>query len=633
MASSGKSGRFLFWLGLVTAVMALAMGVLLVFELTQKQLLTASRNLQADSVTALTFQAEREYLRFRQALEAANGSRNAPTAEALTLRHDIFLSRLALLQDNPSMSVVAQRPEYQALRPALASLVRQTDAVMARLPPDPVALATLVASFNDIGPAFQALSLAADSEMAHQMERQYDTTLRQNELIVGLTLAQLVLLLGAAMALFIRHSRQEKERLASEVLSRELNEARVRADEANRGKSMFLANMSHELRTPFNGLMGMLGILEQTALDATQAAYLSTAQTSARHLLTLLNDILDISALEAGKISVKPQPVSLPWLVRDIGTLMQPLAAGKNLDFSVELPPQALPWMLADDTRLRQILFNLINNAIKFTDRGQVRVRVQEVSRSATTIELDLEVSDTGIGMAEHDLKQLFQRFQKAESNIARQFAGAGLGLEISQSLAQLMGGKIKVKSRLGFGTTFSLHLRLNICEAPDQVELLPVALAPLPRNRPPATVATVPPPLLAQRDGARARVLLVEDNAINRMVAMVLLQRLGCLVADCENGQLAVDKVQQQSFDVVLMDINMPVMDGLTAMRAIRALPGAPAQLPIVVLTADVMNEAEAQALSAGAQGFLSKPLQFAQLQACLQRFVAPGLLAAPNA
>ena len=634
MVTSGKRSRFLFWLALVTALMALAMGALLVFEITQKRLLTASRNLHVDSVTALTFQAEREFLRFRHVLELASTSRNPPPAETLILRHDIFLSRLALLQDNPSISVLGQRPEYLALRPALAKLVQQSESVMATQPPDPAALAALVTSFNEVGPAFQALSLAAASEVSHLLERQYDTTLSQNEQIVGLTLAQLVLLLGAAMALFVRHSRQEKERLALEAMSRDLSEARVRADEANRGKSMFLANMSHELRTPFNGLMGMLGVLEDTPLNTAQAAYLSTAQTSARHLLTLLNDILDISALEAGKITIQPKPVSLPWLLRDIGALMQPLAAGKGLDFSLELPPQALPWVLADDTRLRQILFNLINNAVKFTDRGEVRVTVREGARSATAIELTMDVADTGIGMDEHDLRQLFQRFQRSQSNIARQFGGTGLGLEISQSLARLMGGNITVNSRLGTGTTFSLQLQLLVCEAPVHDATPPPASPPAEAPQQSAAPgANAEPPLLANPDGARARVLLVEDNPINRMVAMMLLQRMGCQVADCENGQQALDKVQQQSFDLVLMDINMPVMDGLTATRAIRALPGAPARLPIVVLTADVMNEAEAQAHSAGAQGFLSKPVQFAQLQACLQLYLAPGLLPAPKA
>ena len=626
MVAGPKRSRFLFWLALGTALMALAMGALLVFELTQKQLLTASRKLQVDSVTSLTFQAEREFLRFRQALESATGGADPAMVETLRLRYDIFLSRLALLQDNPSISVVAQRAEYLALQPALTSLVRQTEAVMATMPPNPAALANLVASFNDIGPAFQALSQAANSEVAQLLERQYALTLEQNQQIVALTLAQLLLLLGAALALFIRHWRQETERLALKNLSQELGDARVRAEAANRGKSIFLANMSHELRTPFNGLMGMLAALEDSPLDATQANHLSTAQASARHLLTLLNDILDISALEAGKINIQPKPVSLPWLLRDIGALMQPLAAGKGLGFSFELPPQSLPWVMADETRLRQILLNLINNAVKFTDLGQVQVKVHDVARSATRIELDVAVSDTGIGMAEHDLGQLFQRFKKAESSIARQFGGTGLGLEISQSLAQLMGGKITVRSRLGEGTTFTLHLRLDICEASAPAEPQPPALAPLPRQR----LAAAPQPAAPLAHATGPSVLLVEDNPINRMVAEMLLKRMGCQVTSCANGQLAFDQVQQQRFDLVLMDINMPVMDGLTATRAIRALAGAPARLPIVVLTADIMNQAEAQAIEAGAQGFLSKPVQFEHLQACLQQYLGPHLFPA---
>jgi signal transduction histidine kinase/ActR/RegA family two-component response regulator len=623
MVVGAKRGRFLFWLALVTALMALAMGALLAFELTQKQLLTASRKLQVDSVTSLTFQAEREFLRFRQALEAAESGVSPAMAETLRLRYDIFLSRLALLQDNPSISVLAQRPEYLALQPALSSLVLQTDTVMANLPPKPAELGKLLASFNEIGPAFQALTQAASSEIAQVLERQYALTLEQNQQIVALTVAQLLLLLGAALALFIRHSRQETERLALQALSQELGDARVRADEANRGKSIFLANMSHELRTPFNGLMGMLAALEDSPLDAKQANYLDTAQASARHLLTLLNDILDISALEAGKINIQPKPVSLPWLLRDVGALMQPLAEGKGIGFSFELPPQSLPWVMADETRVRQILLNLINNAIKFTDSGQVQVKVLEVARSATRIELDVAVSDTGIGMAEHDVGQLFQRFKKAESNIARQFGGTGLGLEISQSLAQLMGGKITVHSQLAVGSTFTLHLRLNLSEALQAETPAPEPLAPVQRPR----TEAVAEPALPPADETAPRVLLVEDHPINRMVAEMLLKRMGCQVTACANGQLAIDQVMQQRFDLVLMDINMPVMDGLSATRAIRALPGALARLPIVVLTADIMNQAEAQAMTAGAQGFLSKPIQFAQLQACVQQYLASDL------
>jgi len=630
MAAGGKNRRFLIWLAIGTALLALASAGLLTFLLNQRQLIAQSRSLQTDSVTAFTFQAEREFMRYRQTLDAAVNSRRPPDDDALTLRHDIFLSRISLLRDSGSLGSLELRPEYTALRPKLDALVAQAEKAMAKTPRDPAELAALLDAFYAIGPGFQMLSLAADSELARRLERQSATAINLGDQTVALTLVQLLILLIAAYGLYTWHGRQAAERLALENLSTELREAILRADEANRGKSAFLANMSHELRTPFNGLMGMLGVLDDTQLDATQRGYLQTAQTSAQHLLTLLNDILDISALEAGRITVKAAPVNLAWLLRDIGALMQPLANGKGLDFSLALPVMPLPWVLSDDTRLRQILFNLLNNAIKFTDRGQVKLTVHEVARSGKGIELDFDVTDTGIGIAEQDLSRLFQRFQQAESGKIRNFGGAGLGLEISQSLAHLLGGSIKVKSTLGAGTTFSLHVRLMPSEPPVQP---PQAASPLPTPiTKPIGLANVSAPVgsssstvLLNHAGQPARVLLVEDNAINRMVAVMLLQRMGCIVTDCENGQLAVDKAQAEDFDLILMDINMPVMDGLSATREIRALPGERAMTPIVVLSADVMNESKARAFGAGAQGFLSKPVQFADLRACVLKHLPP--------
>ena len=630
MAAGGKNRRFLIWLAIGTALLALATAALLTFLLNQRQLIAESRSLQTDSITALTHQAEREFMRYRQTLDAAVNSRKPPDDEALTLRHDIFLSRVNLLRENGPIGSLDQRPEYTALKPRLDALVTQAEKAMAKMPQEPAELAALLDAFYAIGPGFQMLSLAADSELARRLERQSATAISLSDQAVALTLVQLLILLVAAYGLYNWHARQTAERLALENLSTELREATLIADEANRGKSAFLANMSHELRTPFNGLMGMLGVLDDTQLDATQRGYLQTAQTSAQHLLTLLNDILDISALEAGKITVKAAPVNLAWLLRDFGALMQPLANGKGLDFSLALPVTPLPWVLTDDTRLRQILFNLLNNAIKFTDRGQVKLTVHQVARSGKGIELDFDVTDTGIGIAEHDLSRLFQRFQQAESGRVRHFGGAGLGLEISQSLAQLLGGSIKVKSTLSVGTTFSLHLRLMPSEPPLRASQVASNL-PATETRPvglthvSAPVGPPPSTVLLNHAGQPARVLLVEDNAINRMVAVMLLQRMGCVVTDCENGQLAVDRVQTDAFDMILMDINMPVMDGLSATRAIRALPGEQSLTPIVMLSADVMNESQVQSFGAGAQGFLSKPVQFADLRACVLKHLPP--------
>jgi signal transduction histidine kinase/ActR/RegA family two-component response regulator len=451
------------------------------------------------------------------------------------------------------------------------------------------------------------LTLAANSEVVHLLEHQTDTMGQQNQLIVGLTVAQLVLLLIASGALVVRQRRLEAERLALEQMTEELRDAHFQAEAANRGKSQFLANMSHELRTPFNGLMGMLGLLESTPVNQQQADYIRTAQESARHLLTLLNDILDLSALESGKMTIKPAELQLARLMTEVNALMLPLATAKGLEFQLRVPDVPLPPVLADETRVKQILFNLISNAIKFTASGQVVVNVTERSRSVETLEIVFDVQDTGIGMDDAVLSRLFQRFYQVEDGASRQFGGTGLGLEISRSLARMMDGDITASSIVGQGSTFSLLLRLPIAIK---------AAGPVAVTASPALVAP------QAQDVQGLRVLVVEDHPINQKLVGVLLGRMGCHISYSENGQLAVERVQQEPFDLILMDVNMPVMDGLTATRLIRLLPGAVAQTPIVVLTADVMNEAREQALAAGANDFISKPLNVEQLRTIISQY-----------
>jgi CheY-like chemotaxis protein/nitrogen-specific signal transduction histidine kinase len=424
--------------------------------------------------------------------------------------------------------------------------------------------------------------------------------------------------------------------LALEQLTDELREAQVRAEAANRGKSQFLANMSHELRTPFNGLMGMLGLMQSTPLTPQQTDYIETAQGSASHLLTLLNDILDLSALETGKLTLKPTAVHLQRLLRDVNALMLPLASSKGLSFRMQLPETALPVVIADETRIKQILFNLINNAIKFTEKGEVTLTVAERCPAPGTVELVLDVQDSGIGMDAAVLSRLFQRFYQVDDSSTRRFGGTGLGLEISQSLARMMDGEIVVRSELTVGSVFTATLRLPLGDAKTQAATeardAPDALAwpvpspalpvPAPSENPPvATVATAAAPATAPA-ALTMRVLVVEDHPINQKLVGVLLGRMGCHISYCENGQLAVDQVQQEAFDLILMDVNMPVMDGLAATRLIRALPGAVSQIPIVVLTADVMNEASDQAMKAGADDFISKPVKVDQLRSVILKY-----------
>jgi signal transduction histidine kinase/ActR/RegA family two-component response regulator len=616
MAGRTNNQRFLLWLALGTAAMALAVASLLVFELAQKRAIDQSNALRSDSLTALAFQFEREFLRTRQALgETLTGS-DPSALDALSLRYDIFLSRLTLLRDSPSVNLLMPRAEYRKVIPILEHLVADMDLAMASRPVNRSALQHILDELNGLGADVQALTLAANSEVAHLLENQVDTMRRQNELIVWLTVAQLVLLLVASGSLVLRHKRMEAERIALEKMTEALRDAHFRAEAANRGKSQFLANMSHELRTPFNGLMGMLGLLENTDLTAQQSDYIRTAQGSASHLLTLLNDILDLSALETGKLTLKPSGVEPQRLLSDVNALMQPLARSKGLEFQMHLPSLQLPRVLADETRVKQILFNLISNAIKFTAAGSVTLAVTERSRSDGLLKIGFEISDTGIGMDAKVLSQLFQRFYQVEDGSTRRFGGTGLGLEISQSLAGLMQGEITVVSAVGVGSTFTLSLCLPLDTSQVSAAAVPVSV-PLepPRSEPASqTVAAV----------QSTHVLVVEDHPVNQKLVGVLLGRMGCRIEFCENGQLAVDRVQGQRFDLILMDVNMPVMDGLTATRLIRALPTSVAQTPIVVFTADVMNEAREHALAAGADDFITKPVNVEQLRAIVQKYTA---------
>jgi signal transduction histidine kinase/ActR/RegA family two-component response regulator len=480
-------------------------------------------------------------------------------------------------------------------------------------------LAEVQQGLNQMGPEVQALTQAADAEVARLLEHQSDTMRDQAGLIVWLTIAQLVLLLIASGAVLLRHRRLEVERRALESLMEELRDARIRAEAANRGKSQFLANMSHEIRTPFNGLIGMLDLLQSTPVNDEQSGYVHLARTSASHLLTLLNDVLDLSALETGKLSLKPSYVDIPDLLSNVVALMQPLAKDKGLDFRVELPESPLPLVFVDETRLKQILFNLLNNAIKFTDIGRVHLKVSEVQRQQQVIHLVFEVSDTGIGMDKQTLSRLFQRFSQGDDSRTRKFGGTGLGLEISQSLARMMEGEITAHSDMGMGSTFTFRMRVPFQSETDSVARTP----PVPTLIPTGLTAPDLAPAEAEKPQALAmQVLVAEDHPINQKLVGVLLHRMGCEATICENGALAVDMLQHRAFDMVLMDVNMPVMDGLTATRAIRAMEGSVSKVPIVVLTADVMNEAKEQALEAGANDFLSKPVNAEQLRVIVSRY-----------
>ena len=614
MRTSNHNRRYLLWVALVSISMALAMAVMLVLQLTQRQSIRQSSQVGNDSITAMAFQYEREFLRFRQELRGLVQERSAPDLDNVRLRLDIFVSRLGLLRDNPSITLLQERTEYAEVIPGMEQLVARTDQVVGRGVPDPQALADLLTEFNAIGPAVQALSMAANSQVSGLLERQGNTLLRQNQLIIWLTLAQLIVLLVASASLVVRHRRQEQERLAWQQLNDNLVAANLQAENANRGKSQFLANMSHELRTPFNGMLGMLGMLEGTPLNAQQADYVATVRGSASHLLALLNDILDVSALDVGKMTINPIPVQLSALLRDVDALMQPLAKEKKLGFSLVLHTALPPWVEADGTRIKQILLNLVSNAIKFSPQGAIVLDVEcdfaPVANAADTVVLRLRVSDQGIGMDAATIACLFQRFSQGDASISRRFGGTGLGLEISRNLARLMGGDITVHSQPGQGSQFSLELPLACVPAPSAV-------------LPPAVEAVRAAPGDASAQGLD--ILVAEDHPVNRKYMQALLSRLGHRIRFVEDGAQAVEEVRRAPPDLVFMDVHMPVMDGLQATRALRAGGDLAAQVYIVALTADAFAESRDKALEAGMDAFLSKPVRIDQIENLLvQRFGA---------
>ncbi|MBB5222447.1 hypothetical protein HNP73_002383 [Amaricoccus macauensis] len=377
----------------------------------------------------------------------------------------------------------------------------------------------------------------------------------------------------------------------------ELELKRVEAEAATTAKSRFLASMSHEIRTPISGLLGVLGLMLDDPLPPQQRERGRIALASAEALLEILNDILDFSKLEAQQVMLGHEPVDIRVLVAELMDLMSPNAIGKGLSISHKVMAAVPRFVLGDRLRLRQIVTNFLSNATKFTDRGEIMLVVDYVGE-VTGGTLVIEVEDTGIGISHEHQSEIFQRFMQADDSLARRAGGTGLGLAICAQLAELMGGHVSVRSVVGMGSTFRVEIPSRSV-TPERT----------PREEP--AERGVEPPM---------RVLLAEDHATNQYVFSAYLRDAGHTVTMVENGAEAVRAVRDGSFDVVLMDVQMPVMDGLTASRAIRDLGGPAATVPILALTASAMPGDREACLAAGMNGHLTKPISAAGLRAALR-------------
>ena len=389
-----------------------------------------------------------------------------------------------------------------------------------------------------------------------------------------------------------------------------LRRAKEVAEESARAKGIFLATMSHELRTPMNGVLGCTQLLQDTSLTEAQRQLLQTMHRSAEALLALVNDILDFSKIEAGKMSLETADVHLRSLIDDVLTLVSELAKKKALELTVDVAPDVPESLRGDPVRLRQILFNLVGNAIKFTEKGSVAVSVtlqQSPSHLPDSILLGWRIADTGIGMTDEQQARLFQAYSQAETSTARQFGGTGLGLMICRQLVELMGGEIAVESRAGKGTTFRYTTLVLPAIQREQVEPVVTAV-----SKPEA------------RASGPMRILVADDNEINQVVACKFLQKLGYEVEVARNGREAVEAASRTPYDAILMDCEMPELDGYDATRAIRQREtGQDRRIPVIALTGHASADDERVCLKAGMDAVLTKPVTLPALRGTLDRIL----------